>query len=218
MTTYPLLHTGRRAAVPATKPRPVPGRPWAARAGKGLVRVLVTGMLVLAAAAFLFLAVGPRVLGYQTSTMLTGSMSPMINPGDVVVSVPTNVTDLKVGDVITYHIPVEDQRVETHRIIEITRIPEGATSIRTKGDANNGADPWTATLAEDQAYTTAAVIPHLGEAIRALRSPVVGKVLLNGAPAALVVVLLSSIWARPKDAAAADAAAALVETGAGGRP
>ena len=41
-------------------------------AGRGVF----TAFLVLAALLFLFLAVGPRVLNYQTSTMLTGSMSP----------------------------------------------------------------------------------------------------------------------------------------------
>ena len=51
-------------------------------------RAVLTLTLVIAALLFLFLAVGPRFLNYQTSTMLTGSMSPGINPGDVVVSVP----------------------------------------------------------------------------------------------------------------------------------
>ena len=50
-------------------------------------RAAVTILLIVAALVFLFLAVGPRFLNYQTSTMLTGSMSPGINPGDVVVSV-----------------------------------------------------------------------------------------------------------------------------------
>ncbi|HKU35347.1 MAG TPA: S26 family signal peptidase, partial [Paenarthrobacter sp.] len=49
-------------------------------------KIIGAGMLVLAALAFVFLAIGPRLLGYQTSTMLTGSMAPLINPGDVVVT------------------------------------------------------------------------------------------------------------------------------------
>ena len=98
-------------AGPATPPR---------KRGSRLGTVITTAVLILAAVAFLFLAIGPRVLGYQTSTMLTGSMSPLINPGDVVVSVPVPVESIAEGDIITYHIPVEDQRVETHRIIELT--------------------------------------------------------------------------------------------------
>lgn len=157
------------------------------------------GALVLAAAAalFLFLAVGPRFLNYQTSTMLTGSMAPLITPGDVVVSVKTPTAQLAVGDIITYRIPVDDQRVETHRVVEVTRNPSGATVIRTKGDANNGADPWTAVITDDSVYTTAAVIPHLGDVIRALRSPAARTALMVGAPVLLLAIGLSSIWGRP---------------------
>jgi signal peptidase I len=208
MTTQQLPYTGRSAAAPSTPQSSATGpvlRVGAAgrvlvRAGKLVVRFLMVGIMIVAVAAFLFLAVGPRVFGYQTSTMLTGSMSPLINPGDVVVSVPTPVADLNIGDIVTYHIPVEDQRVETHRITSIARAGE-STTIQTKGDANNGEDPWTATLAEDHAFTTVAVIPHLGDVIRALRSPIVGKILLYGAPTLLVLMLLTSIWSAPKEPA-----------------
>lgn len=44
---------------------------------------LVRGVVGLAVAVFLLLAVGPHALGYRTMTMLTGSMAPMIEPGDV---------------------------------------------------------------------------------------------------------------------------------------
>ncbi|WP_285241980.1 signal peptidase I [Arthrobacter sp. G.S.26] len=197
MSTQTLPQTGRRAATPAQAAVRA-GKPLPVRAAKLLARSVMVGIMVVAVAAFLFLAIGPRVFGYQTSTMLTGSMSPLINPGDVVVSVPTAVANLNTGDIITYHIPVEDQRIETHRITDVTRSGE-TTTIQTKGDANNGADPWTATLAEDHAFTTVAVIPHLGDAIRALRSPVVGQVLLYGAPTLLVIMLLASIWSKPQE-------------------
>ncbi|MDP9903704.1 signal peptidase I [Arthrobacter bambusae] len=183
----------------------------ASKIARALVSVITTTIMVAAVAAFLFLAVGPRVLGYQTSTMLTGSMSPLINPGDVVVTVPVAVQNLKVGDIITYHIPVEDQRVETHRIIDLTVNNQGTATVRTKGDANNGADPWTATLAGGQVDRQVFTVPYLGNAIRALRDPVVLKVLMYGAPAALVVMVLVSIWRKKPegDDGAVDTGAAL---------
>jgi signal peptidase len=181
------------------------------RVAQAMVSVITTTAMVAAIAAFLFLAVGPRILGYQTSTMLTGSMSPLINPGDVVVTVPVAVQNLKLGDIITYHIPVEDQRVETHRIIDLTVNNQGTATVRTKGDANNGADPWTATLAAGQVDRQVFTVPYLGNAIRALRDPVVLKVLMYGAPAALVVMVLVSIWRKKPegDDDAVDAGAAL---------
>lgn len=184
--------TGARPA-PATKAPPaVPALPRAA--ARLLIRTVSTVLMAVAVAAFLFLAVGPRFLGYQTSTMLTGSMAPLINPGDVVVTVPTPVSSLKNGDIITYKIPVEDQRVETHRVIEVIRNGNGTTAIRTKGDANNGPDPWTATVQGTTVYVHSATIPYLGTVIRTLREPVILQALMYGAPAVLVTMVLLSIW------------------------
>jgi signal peptidase len=160
--------------------------------------VVLTLILVAAALVFLFLAVGPRFLNYQTSTMLTGSMSPGINPGDVVVSVRTPVSELKVGDVITYSIPIDDHRIETHRVASIKRDDAGATSVTTKGDANAGPDPWTAVLSEDYVYTQSGLVPYLGHGIRALREPLAQSVLLYGASALFVVVVLTAIWRKPR--------------------
>ncbi|MEQ4564598.1 signal peptidase I [Paenarthrobacter sp. CAP02] len=224
--TTPALR-GRRSA--ASKPAPSPKtaavkQPAAAttvpagerstfrRITSLAVKSVGVGTLVLAALVFLFLAIGPRVLGYQTSTMLTGSMAPLINPGDVVVTVPTPISDVKVGDIITYHIPVEDQRVETHRITEITPTADGGVAVQTKGDANNGIDPWIATLQGKTVDKQVATIPYVGNAIRALREPMVRNILMYGAPAILVIGMLASIWTKdgnkttPKGAAVPQAA------------
>jgi len=201
MSTFDLRHPDQTssgdAAISPAAPRRGRRRRPVRRTLNMLVRILSTAVLIAAVAVFLFLAVGPRFLGYQTSTMLTGSMAPVINPGDVVVSVRTPTADLKVGDIVTYNIPVQDHRVETHRIATLTRNAGGTTVITTKGDANNGPDPWTAVLTDNYIYTTAAVIPHLGDGIRALRNPGVRTVLLYGAPAVIVTALLISIWRKP---------------------
>ncbi|MFC8041873.1 signal peptidase I [Paenarthrobacter sp. NPDC057355] len=177
------------------------------RVASAVARVIGVGLLVLGALVFLFLAIGPRVLGYQTSTMLTGSMSPLINPGDVVVTVPTPIQDVKVGDIITYHIPVEDQRVETHRIVEITTTADGGVAVQTKGDANNGIDPWIATLQGKTVDKQVATIPYVGNAIRALREPMVLNTLTYGAPALLVIGMLASIWTKDPSKTAPEGAA-----------
>ncbi|MCU1532979.1 MAG: signal peptidase [Arthrobacter sp.] len=180
------------AAGAATPGRQSTGRRAVSRA----VAVISSVMVVLALAAFLFLAVGPRILGYQTATMLTGSMSPLINPGDVVVTAPVHSDQLAVGDIITYHIPVDDHRVETHRIVEVLANSDGSTAVRTKGDANDGVDPWTATLVGGTAYRHVATVPYLGHAIRALRDPTVKAGLMYGAPALLVAGTLAAIWRK----------------------
>jgi signal peptidase len=157
---------------------------------------LVRGVVGLAVAVFLLLAVGPHALGYRTMTMLTGSMAPMIEPGDVTVVTPIAVQDVTEGMVITYHQPIGDRSLVTHRVVEVQRDAAGSVTVRTKGDANEAIDPWTATLQGDTAYQVRAVVPELGHLIQALRAPVVTQVLLYGAPALLAGWLLLGIW-RP---------------------
>jgi hypothetical protein len=77
--------------------------------------------------------------------------------------------------------------------------PDGSVSVQTKGDANEAADPWTATLKGDTAYQVRAVVPALGNVIQALRAPVVTQALLYGAPTLLVGWLLLTIWRPTRD-------------------
>ncbi len=78
---------------------------------------LVRAIVGLAVAAFLLLAVGPHVFGYRTMTMLTGSMAPEIEPGDVTVVTPIDVADVTEGMVITYHQHFVEVAVLTDRVL-----------------------------------------------------------------------------------------------------
>ena len=174
-------------------------RATAAFAGRWSVRLLVAA----AVAAFAVLAAGPHLLGYRTMTMLTASMSPGIDPGDVVVSTPLAVTDVTEGMVISYHIPIDDHRVVTHRVTAVEHGPDGTVTVQTRGDANDHLDPWTAVLQGDTAYRVRAVIPEVGHLITALRTPTVNHALVYGVPALLAGWLLLGIW-RPEDDDATD--------------
>jgi signal peptidase len=185
---------------PAEDKRSAAGFAGTARHYVGLVAPwLVRGLLGLAVLTFALLAVGPHVLGYRTMTMLTASMAPEINPGDVTIVTPVAVSEVTEGMVITYHRPIEDHSLITHRVISVQTAPDGTVSVQTKGDANQAADPWTATLEGDTAYQVRAVIPELGHLIQALRAPVVTQALLYGAPALLVGWLLLTIWRPARD-------------------
>jgi signal peptidase len=166
----------------------------AARALPWAVRGLVGTALV----AIAFLALGPHLFGYRTMTMLTASMAPEIDPGDVTVVTPLAVEDVTAGMVIAYNIPIDDHRVVTHRVLSVERGEDGSVTVQTKGDNNDAPDPWKATLQGDTAWQVDAVVPEIGHVIQALRTPVVSQVLLYGAPALLAGWLLMSIW-RPGD-------------------
>jgi signal peptidase I len=184
-----------RALPPATTTAGPLLRPLAAATGRWLVRALV-GIAVL---AFAGLALGPHVFGYRTMTMLTGSMAPAIDPGDVVVTTPLDVADVTEGMIISYHIPIDDHRVVTHRVLSVDHAADGTVTVQTKGDANDHADPWTATLQGDTAYQVQAVIPEAGHLITALRTPAISHLLVYGAPTLLAGWLLLTIWRPTED-------------------
>ncbi|WP_296606481.1 signal peptidase I [Nocardioides sp.] len=169
-----------------------------------VVSALLTVILVGGLVAFAGLALGPRILGYRTATMLTGSMAGTIDPGDVIVSVPKPAAEVEVGDILTFHAPVPDQHVETHRVITVKHTADGRTIIRTQGDANAEPDPWKATITGDTVWETVHVIPNIGNAVRVLRTPVVRHGLFWLALGGLVVLGSSLIWARDENGTSDD--------------
>jgi signal peptidase len=163
-------------------------------------RLVSTLLLGLAALALLSVTLGPRLLHYRTATMLTASMSPGIRPGDVIIDTPLALSDVRVGQVLTYHIPVDDHRVLSHRVIEVQHLGPDVVNVRTKGDANSAADPWTATLTGATVWQVRAVVPRAGIVIRALRTPWVHTVLTGAVPLLVLCWLLMGIW-RPAEPA-----------------
>jgi signal peptidase I len=159
--------------------------------GMGWLSNLVS---LLALVAFLSLAVGPHLLGYRTETMLTDSMAPQIKIGDVVVVTDTPLARIQPGDVVSYKIPVDDHRVISHRVVSLVTNPDGTSSLQTRGDANAGNDPWTATIAGGHIGQVRATVPTVGTVIRVLRDPDVAPFLRIGAPIGFVLLALGSIW------------------------
>lgn len=159
-------------------------RCWAGRAA-----------LTIALATLALLGLGPHTGAYQTLTVLTGSMAPTIPAGSVVAVRPVEPSALRVGDVITYRIPVQDRRVVTHRIVAILE-PGSAPVIRTKGDAIEEPDPWTTRLRHGPVWRVIVTAPHAGQALRRLQAPLVRNVTLLGGAGLLAASLLAAIW-RP---------------------
>ncbi len=150
---------------------------------------------LLAAAVVLFLGIGllPRLGLYRPVTVLSSSMKPTFSPGDMIVDVPEPVSAVRVGQVISYRVPVGERWVESHRIVRI--LHGGAHPVvQTKGDANNGVDPWTAKLEGRTAWREVAVIPKLGYLINALRGHTLRVAALLVAPMMLALLLIGEIW------------------------
>lgn len=153
------------------------------------------GVVTAAGAVFLAIGIAPHFGLYETTTVLSGSMRPTFGPGDLLVLRPEPVSHVRVGQVITYAIPVGDHHVESHRVVWLRR-GYGTTSVRTKGDANSAPDPWTAVLRGTTAWREVGVVPYAGRAILWLREPYPHLASVLMAPLMLVLVGLSRIWSR----------------------
>src|SRR3954452_22378211 len=152
MTAVILPGSGAATELPPARTPSAPRRAGIRSTLELAYRWFARVVMVVAVVAFAGLAVGPHVFGYRTMTMLTGSMAPEINPGDVTVTTPLAVDSIRVGRIVSYHIPVDDQHVVTHRVVSVEHGTDGTVTIQTKGDAKNGVDPWKATLTGETAY------------------------------------------------------------------
>ena len=78
----------------------------------------------------------PAFLGYKMYVIISGSMQPELEVGDIVVVKKINPNDLKKDDVISFR---KGQTIITHRIVEVKKAEEKLQFL-TKGDNNNTND------------------------------------------------------------------------------
>ncbi|WP_432524582.1 signal peptidase I [Kineococcus sp. SYSU DK006] len=109
----------------------VAGEPWWAWS----VRVLARTVL-WAVAALLLWSLVPAVLGWPTRVVVSGSMAPVLRPGDVVVAQPVGERAPEVGQVVVFADPSAPGRDVVHRVVGVE-----AGGYLTRGDANSAADP-----------------------------------------------------------------------------
>ena len=160
-------------------------------------RALRESLVWVATLVFVLLGLGPRTGWYQTLTVLTGSMSPTIPAGSVVIVRPEPMSELRVGDVLVFKDPRGRGETLTHRVQQIEPGDAGPVVV-TRGDANGAADPPTR-LVGDTAWTVRSTLPKLGFVLQWLRLPAVRLLTVVVSPLLFVIVTLLYIWrpARP---------------------
>ena len=141
------------------------------------------------------LGVLPHLGYYRTLTVLSASMQPTFSPGDVVIVRPEPIEQLRVGQVISYAVPVGAHQVETHRVVAILS-GQGTSSpvIQTKGDNNTVVDPWQAQLHGSTIWRLEAVVPKAGYAINAMRNPTFHLLSVILIPGLLAVFAIARMW------------------------
>lgn len=91
------------------------------------------------------------IFNYRMFTVISGSMKPKYNIGDVLISKEVNPSKVKVGDTISYLGKENDfsGKVITHQVIGISTDSNGKYLFRAQGLANLVEDP---IVSEDQLY------------------------------------------------------------------
>jgi signal peptidase I len=92
--------------------------------------------------AALLLAISAlNVTSYRSMVDLSGSMSPAIGTGDLVVDRQISPLQARIGDVVTFRDPTDPKRLITHRLRQVSRTASVVAMV-TKGDASNSAERW----------------------------------------------------------------------------
>ena len=82
----------------------------------------------------------PNVAGTLPLIVLTDSMYPVIESGDLIICRTEEPENIQVGDVIAFFDPAGNgSSIVTHRVVEVTE-QNGEIAWRTKGDNNNTED------------------------------------------------------------------------------
>lgn len=97
---------------------------------------IITNVLVILMVLCAIFLMGSRLMGYRVFNVISGSMAPQYNVGDLIYVKEVDVDTIQVGDPITFVLN-EDLVVATHRVVEVDA---GSKHFYTKGDANQTVD------------------------------------------------------------------------------
>jgi signal peptidase len=122
--------------------------------------------LALGAAAIL---VVPRLFGWKTVTVMSGSMAPAYAVDAELALAQVSPADVRVGDVIAFQ-PEADRPMISHRVVAIEH-DAGGLKFVTKGDANEDPDS-TPVLASAIRGRVVFGVPYLGLFVRTIHNPV----------------------------------------------
>ncbi|MEF8800148.1 MAG: signal peptidase I [Halolamina sp.] len=147
------------------------------RTARGIARGgrwLLTGLFLLVVVAIVVHSI-PALVGAEASyVVLSGSMHPTMDAGDVVFVYQTDPATIEAGDVVTY-MRASDNIPVTHRVIEVVGTGTEPAFV-TKGDANEDIDPGTVAASNVIGVVPAVTIPSVGELVFVL--PEFGRVIL----------------------------------------
>lgn len=136
-----------------------------------VILVFIAGLLLV-----------PKVVGYDSYAVMSGSMEPGIHVGAIAYDKPIAFSDIREGDIITYKIAADT--LVTHRVVRIEN-----DRLIMKGDANNTEDasPVSDSQVVGKCYFN---IPYLGYVSMYIRT---GLGIGIACGIIILIILLSSL-------------------------
>jgi signal peptidase len=132
----------------------------------------------------------PNIAGNRIYVVLTGSMVPVFDPGSIVIDKEIKPDQVAPNDIVTFKDPRDPNVLITHRVVQINQ-KNGSLIFVTKGDANNGKDPFVVPARNIIGKVNYSV-PYLGYILEFSKSPAGIKLLLIIIPGSLF--LLTQLW------------------------
>lgn len=132
----------------------------------------------------------PGVFGIKPAIVLSGSMEPAIQTGDLIFLHKTDPARLQAGDVICY---LDSGQAITHRIVGVQEGEDGLIRYVTQGDGNNTPDRQAVSADQVQGIWRGGKIPGLGNGILFMQTTT-GMFLFMICP--LCLFILWDIWRR----------------------
>lgn len=123
-----------------------------------IISIIIKTLVIIALVAFMLVVCLQRfsdnklsVFNIRMFTVVSESMTPVYNIGDVLIAKEVDPSKVKEGDVISYSGEYSNfsGKVITHRVVGIEKKDDGKYYFRAKGDANIVEDP---IISEDQLY------------------------------------------------------------------
>lgn len=136
----------------------------------------------------------PAVLGYRAFNVLSGSMTPTLGVGSVVIDQRIRALDARPGDIVTFPSPDDRTRLITHRVRHIS-LSGGRAYLVTRGDANPTGERWNVPL-DAEIGRVVLELPKLGYA-RAWAAGRGGGLVVMATVLLWGVLALRHIW-RPE--------------------
>ncbi|MBU1015030.1 signal peptidase I [Patescibacteria group bacterium] len=133
------------------------------QAVRSKVFVLLSVVLLLFLLLFPFASIAGHWLGWDIYFVQGGSMEPILRPGDLILTKPTEVKHIDRGDIIVFWSESKDGNI-VHRVVDVRQNLEGKEGpwFQTKGDAVRIPDQEFVYSSSGEVSTVRFYLPYVG--------------------------------------------------------